>query len=340
MSTRKPVRKKKSVRGKNSAVDPADDSRVFGRLQELLPEIRTAISRRIVGQSEIVEALLAAILGGGHVLLIGLPGLGKTLLVKTVAEILGLEFKRIQFTPDLMPADITGSEVLEESSSGKKKFRFIDGPVFANLILADEVNRTPPRTQSALLQAMEERQVSVGGQTLDLPQPHLVLATQNPLEQEGTYPLPEAQLDRFLFSVFLDYPAEEEEVAIAQITRSAKAKDLPRLTEAADWLAFQALTERVPVAPSMAAYAVEKVRATRPENNDTLKDYVQVGAGPRASQSLLTGARARALLNGDMAVDQTHIDSMVPLVLPHRLILTYQAVAEGWTSQKIINELL
>ncbi len=306
--------------------------------------MRQEIGKRIIGQEHIIEDLLTAMFAQGHALLIGVPGLAKTMMVHTIADIMDLAFSRIQFTPDLMPADITGTEVLEEDrSSGKRAFRFMPGPVFANIVLADEINRTPPKTQAALLEAMQERAVSVAGTTRPLPAPFFVLATQNPIEQEGTYPLPEAQLDRFMFALRIDYPSAEEELAIARATTGQTIASVNKLVSAEQVVYLQTLVRRVPVSDHVASYAVRLARATRPnlpEAPDTVRRFVAWGAGPRAVQYLVLGAKARAILNGTTNVSCEHIRGVAPIVLRHRVLTNFAAEAEGVDSDQLVQRLL
>jgi len=292
----------------------------------------------------VLDGILGAIFAGGHALLVGVPGLAKTLMVQTVAEALHLAFSRIQFTPDLMPADITGTELIEEDqTTGKRAFRFVRGPVFANIVLADEVNRTPPKTQAALLQAMQERQVSAGGTTHHLPAPFFVLATQNPIEQEGTYPLPEAQLDRFMFELRVGYPSKaEEEAIVTSTTGDVRAEIRPALT-AEDVLALQHLVRRIPAPPALVRAAVTLVRMTRPgdaEAPEFVKEFISWGAGPRASQFLVLGAKARAALDGRPMPDFDDLRSVAPWVLTHRLVPNFAAEAAGRTSADLVAELV
>ncbi len=308
-------------------------------LKEKYEAIRTAISKVIVGQNEVVDKLIISILCNGHSLLVGVPGLAKTLLVKTVSDVLDLSFKRIQFTPDLMPSDIVGAEILDES----RHFRFVKGPVFANIILADEINRTPPKTQSALLEAMQERNITAGGTMYKLPAPFFVLATQNPIEQEGTYPLPEAQLDRFMFQIWLDYPSFAEEVTIVRNTTGALENTLPKVMTAEDILYFQELVRRVPVPDNVLEYAVGLVHKTRPTNANApaaAKQYIAYGAGPRASQYLILGAKCHALLQGKYSPDIEDVQAMALSVLRHRVVRNYKAEAEGITQEGLIKQLL
>jgi MoxR-like ATPase len=301
--------------------------------------IRKAIGKVIVGQDDVVNKLITSILCNGHSLLVGVPGLAKTLLVKTVSDVLDLSFKRIQFTPDLMPSDIVGAEILDES----RQFRFVKGPIFANIVLADEINRTPPKTQSALLEAMQERNVTAGGTIYKLPAPFFVLATQNPIEQEGTYPLPEAQLDRFMFQIWLDYPDFAEEVMIVRNTTGAATPQLDKVLTSEDILYFQDLIRRVPVPDNVLEYAVRLVHKTRPSNAtapDITKQYVAYGAGPRASQYLVLGAKCNALLTGKYSPDIEDVQAMALSVLRHRVVRNYKAEAEGISQEQLIRQLL
>jgi len=304
----------------------------------ILAELRKVI----VGQDQVVDQLLTALFANGHVLLVGVPGLAKTLLVSSLARVLDLKFNRIQFTPDLMPSDITGTDVLEESGSGRREIRFIPGPVFANIVLADEINRTPPKTQAALLQAMQEKQVTAGGQTFNLALPFFVLATQNPIELEGTYPLPEAQLDRFMFNVLVDYPSQAEEEKIVATTTSAYEAKLERVLGAEDILGLQKLIRRVPVADHVVRYAVRLARATRGRDGgpDLVSKWVSWGAGPRASQYLVLGAKTRAVLLGRFAPGIEDVKAVAPSVLRHRIVTNFTAEAEGIKPERIIEELL
>jgi MoxR-like ATPase len=292
-----------------------------------------------VGQHDVVDKLIISILCNGHSLLVGVPGLAKTLLVKTISDVMDMSFKRIQFTPDLMPSDIVGAEILDEN----RQFRFIKGPVFANIILADEINRTPPKTQSALLEAMQERNVTAGGTVYKLPAPFFVLATQNPIEQEGTYPLPEAQLDRFMFQIWLDYPSFNEELTIVKNTTGAADANLSKVITAEDILYFQQLVRRVPVPDNVLEYAVGLVHKTRPSNADApdaAKQYIAYGAGPRASQYLILGAKCNALLNGKYSPDIEDVQAMALAVLRHRVVRNYKAEAEGISQESLIKGLL
>lgn len=300
--------------------------------------LRTEIKKVIVGQDEVVEQVLLSIFSGGHALLIGVPGLAKTLLVNTVAQALGLEFKRIQFTPDLMPSDILGSEILDKN----REFKFIKGPIFANIILADEINRTPPKTQAALLEAMQERSVTVAGHHYKLDLPYFVLATQNPIEQEGTYPLPEAQLDRFMFAINLDYPSFSEEVEVVKMTTAGENEKVRPLFTSEEIIGFQQLIRRIPVADNVIEYAVALVGKTRPDSPsapEIVKNYIDWGAGPRASQNLILAAKTNAALNGKFSPDIEDVQKSAIGILRHRLIKNYKAEAEGLSIEKIIQSL-
>ncbi len=300
--------------------------------------LRQEIKKVIVGQDEVVEQVLLSIFSGGHALLIGVPGLAKTLLVNTVAQALGLKFKRIQFTPDLMPSDILGSEILDNN----REFKFIKGPIFANIILADEINRTPPKTQAALLEAMQERAVTVAGHHYKLDLPYFVLATQNPIEQEGTYPLPEAQLDRFMFAINLDYPSFSEEVEVVKATTAGSQATVNPLFTAEEIIQFQQLIRRIPVADNVVEYAVTLVGKTRPKSNAAsgiVKKYIDWGAGPRASQNLILAAKANAALKGKFSPDIEDVQKVATAVLRHRMIKNYKAEAEGLTIEEIIKGL-
>jgi MoxR-like ATPase len=320
------------------------DVELLERLVTVRRALESEIGKRVVGQHEVVEGLLTALLADGHVLLVGVPGLAKTLLVSTLAEALHLEFSRIQFTPDLMPTDITGTEVLEEDrTTGRRAFRFVKGPVFANVILADEINRTPPKTQAALLQAMQERAVTVSGETLQLERPFFVLATQNPIEQEGTYPLPEAQLDRFMVELRIGYPTRAEEERVAQETTGAGSAQVEAVLGGAELLELQALVRRVPAPPSLVAYAVRLARATRPTEEgapELVQRYVSWGAGPRASQYLVLGAKARAAMAGRAVPHYDDVRAVAPAVLRHRVVTNFQAEADGRSGEDIVTELI
>ncbi len=321
-----------------------DDVRLLERLTDARARLEAEIERRVIGQHEIVEGLLTALLADGHALLVGVPGLAKTLLVSTMARALDLRFSRIQFTPDLMPTDITGTEVLEEDrSTGKRLFRFVHGPVFANVILADEINRTPPKTQAALLQAMQERAVTAAGETMALDRPFFVLATQNPIEQEGTYPLPEAQLDRFMLELRIGYPSKADEERVAMQTTGADEPAVHQVLGGAELLELQRLVRRVPAPPSLVAYAVRLARATRPDDEDApemTRRYVSWGAGPRASQNLVLGAKARAAMSGRAAPNFDDVRAIAPAVLRHRIVTNFQAEADGRSAGDLVEELI
>jgi MoxR-like ATPase len=306
--------------------------------------LRAEVQRRIVGQERVLDEILMALIAGGHALLVGVPGLAKTLMVRSLAEAVHLEFRRIQFTPDLVPSDITGTEILEEdSATGSRSFRFVRGPIFSNIVLADEINRAPPRTQAALLEAMQEHSVTASGDTMRLPEPFFVLATQNPIEQEGTYPLPEAQLDRFLFDIRVGYPKEDEEIAILRNTTGARDAALEPILGADELTALQGLTREVAAADAVLRYAATLVRATRPDDGrapDLVKKYVRWGAGPRAGQSLILGAKAHALLAGRLAVSPNDIKRIAIPVLRHRVLPNFAAEAEGVGVERIIDDLL
>ena len=302
-------------------------------------ELKKEIAKIIVGQDEVVDQILLSIFSGGHALLVGVPGLAKTLMVNTISQALGLDFKRIQFTPDLMPSDILGSEILDEN----RQFKFIKGPIFANIILADEINRTPPKTQAALLEAMQERSVTIAGQNYKLALPYFVLATQNPIEQEGTYPLPEAQLDRFMFAIKLDYPSYQEEVQVVKSTTSDDKPVINPLFSAQEIIDFQHLIRRVPVADNVIEYAVTLVGKTRPKGNlasEYVNNYLDWGAGPRASQNLILAAKANAAFNGKFSPDIEDVIAVATGILRHRIIKNYKADAEGITEEMIIDKLL
>jgi len=313
------------------------------RLGEAYRRLTTELSKVIIGQNQVIEELLIAMFAGGHCLLVGVPGLAKTLMIRTLADSLNLSFNRIQFTPDLMPADITGTEVIQEDkATGSRGFKFLRGPVFANVVLADEINRTPPKTQAALLEAMQEHQATVGGERHRLPEPFFVLATQNPIEQEGTYPLPEAQLDRFMFNVFVDYPSEDEEFAIVrQTTADALPSVEPALSQP-EVSALQSFVRRVPVADHVIRYAMQFARLTRANNGavpEFIRNYVSWGAGPRASQYLILGAKARAVLHGRPYVSTDDVLAVARPVLRHRIITNFNAEAEGIKADEIVRRL-
>lgn len=320
------------------------DVQLLARLGEVRSNIESEINKRIVGQKEIIEKLLITLLTDGHALLVGVPGLAKTLLVSTLAEALQLKFSRIQFTPDLMPSDITGTEVLQDDqSTGKRQFEFVRGPIFADVILADEINRTPPKTQAALLQAMQEGEVTVGSETFGLGRPFFVLATQNPIEQEGTYPLPEAQLDRFMFELRIGYPTAEEEQVVANIPPSGAPGGVSAVVTAEELLDFQALIQRIPVTASIIEYAVRIARCTRPREDaapDFIRKMVSWGAGPRASQHTVLAAKGRAALQGRPVPNLDDVRAVAPDVLRHRIVPGFEAEAEGRTADDIVAELI
>ena len=326
-----------------SAADPPGRDRDLELLEQLAAAriaLTAQIARRVIGQRDVIDNLIAAMLAGGHALLVGVPGLAKTLLVQTVAQALDLRFSRVQFTPDLMPSDITGTELLEEDhATGRRFFKFVEGPVFANIVLADEINRAPPKTQAALLEAMQEHAVTAAGSTHRLPEPFFVLATQNPIEQEGTYPLPEAQLDRFMVQLTVGYPSRDEEERIVTETTSDAVHDVTRVLDAAQLTALLHLVRRLPAPPSIVRHAVHLARSTRPDDADArapVKKYVSWGAGPRASQYLILGAKARAAMDGRAVPDLEDVDAMAQPVLAHRVVLNFQAEAEGITSAAIV----
>jgi len=306
--------------------------------------LRTEVAKRIVGQERVVEEVLMAMLAGGHALLVGVPGLAKTLMIRSIADAMRLDFRRIQFTPDLVPSDITGTEIMEEdTATGARRFRFVRGPIFANIVLADEINRTPPRTQAALLEAMQERHVTAAGETMYLPKPFFVLATQNPIEQEGTYPLPEAQLDRFLFDIRIGYPSKDEEIGILRATTAIDNTELRPVLNAEETLALQRTVRELPAAEPALQYAAELARATRPDQPEApaiVKQYVRWGAGPRAGQALILGAKAHALLAGRYAVAPEDIRRVAHPVLRHRVLVNFAAEAEGVTTEQVIEALL
>jgi len=321
-----------------------DDLAAVERLRDAFARLKAEMGKVIVGQSQVLEELLIAIFARGHCLLIGVPGLAKTLMIHTLADALNLTYNRVQFTPDLMPSDITGTEVIQEDkASGVRQFKFLRGPIFAYLVLADEVNRTPPKTQAALLEAMQERQVTVGGDRHKLPDPFFVLATQNPIEQEGTYPLPEAQLDRFMLNILVDYPEEAEEIDIVRLTTSGQKPTVSKVLSGADILGLQEVVRNVPVAPYLIEYAVRIARMTRRSKEGTpdfIRDYVSWGAGPRASQYLVLAAKARAVLHGRTAVSGDDIRSVALPVLRHRIVTNFNAEAEGLRPDDILKRLL
>ena len=307
-------------------------------------KIKAEIAKIIVGQDTVIEQLFIALLSRGHCLLIGVPGLAKTLLIRTLADVIDLKFNRIQFTPDLMPSDITGTEIIEDDKKSRTKiFKFVQGPVFANIVLADEINRTPPKTQAALLESMQEHRVTAGGKTYTLDEPFFVLATQNPIEQEGTYPLPEAQLDRFMFNLWLDYPSFNEELQIVKSTTSLYKAKLNHVMSGDDIVDYQDLVRRVPVADSVVEYAVQLVAKTRPKDAQSpqfIKDWLTWGAGPRASQYLILGAKTRAILNGKYTPDIDDVRTVAVPVLRHRIITNFNAEADGVTPIQVVEKLL
>jgi len=321
-----------------------EGARGITELRDHYQQMRQEIGKVIVGQESVVDEMMIALFSGGHVLLEGVPGLAKTLLISSLARVMDLSFNRIQFTPDLMPSDITGSEVLEETQgTGQRQFKFIRGPIFANMILADEINRTPPKTQAALLQAMQEHQVTAGGQTLDLGQPFFVLATQNPIEQEGTYPLPEAQLDRFMFNILIGYPSFADEVSIVENTTGTDTAVLNRVLDAAAVLAGQEVVRQVPVAENITDFAVRLVRATRvgsAEAAPAANEYLAWGAGPRAAQYLVRGAKTKALLDGRPTPDIEDLRALAHPVLRHRLVTNFHAEAENVSKDQIVDLIL
>ena len=319
------------------------DVELVDQLSGKIKEVKTEIAKVIVGQEEIIDQLLISLLARGHCLLVGVPGLAKTLLIKTVAEVMDLQFSRIQFTPDLMPSDITGTEIIEEDQLTKKRdFKFISGPIFANIILADEINRTPPKTQAALLEAMQEHKVTAAGTTYQLPEPFFVLATQNPIEQEGTYPLPEAQLDRFMFNLWLDYPSFKEEINIVETTTSQYKADLKKVLKAEEIINFQELVRKVPVAENVIEFAVKIANMTRPSNGNSpqfIKDWITWGAGPRASQYMTLAAKTTAVVQGRYTPEIDDVKNAMLPVLRHRIITNFSAEAEGIKSLDVIERL-
>lgn len=314
------------------------DVEAVDALAQAYKNLRSEISKVIVGQEDVVKTVLISLFSNGHSLLVGVPGLAKTLLVSTIAEVLDLDFKRIQFTPDLMPSDITGAEILGED----RQFRFNKGPVFTNILLADEINRTPPKTQAALLEAMQERVVTFGGDTHKLPAPFLVLATQNPIEQEGTYPLPEAQLDRFMFNITLDYPSYQEEIEVVKNTTSDRKVDLKNIVTGEEIIYFQNLVRKIPIADNVLEYAVTLASKTRPNTGmatDMVNEYISWGAGPRASQYLVLGAKCHAAISGKYSPDIEDVQAIANYVLRHRIVRNYKAEASGINEEAVIKEL-
>lgn len=322
---------------------PSDDVQAIDELGKVYGAFKTEIAKVIIGQDEVVEQLAIALFSRGHALLMGVPGLAKTLLISTVSKTFDLSFNRIQFTPDLMPADITGTDIIQDNAEGRREFEFVKGPIFANMVLADEINRAPAKTQSAMLEAMQEHRVTVLGKTYDLDQPFFVLATQNPIEQEGTYPLPEAQLDRFMFLISLDYPSADEERRIARETTGLGEKALNKVLDGGRIQEFQKLVRRVPVPDHIYDYAVDIVRNTRPSletSPDWVKEYIGWGAGPRAVQYLILGAKARAALRGNYMASLEDIEAVAPAVLGHRVITNFAAESQGITSQVAVKRLI
>jgi len=327
-----------------SSAGSDDDLAAITKLGDSRTRLKAEIGKVIIGQKHVVDDLLTAMFSRGHCLMIGVPGLAKTLMVSTIARAIDLAFKRIQFTPDLMPSDITGTEILEEDkTTGGREFKFVKGPVFANILLADEINRTPPKTQAALLQAMQELQVTVGGETYDLPQPFFVLATQNPIEQEGTYTLPEAQLDRFMFDIRIGYPTPEEELQIGKTTTADVEVEVTKVLTGKEIMELQHIVRRLPISDHVGRYAVDLARMTRPEEEaapDFTREFVNWGAGTRAVQYLILGAKARAAIAGEYNVTCDHIRAVAPMVLRHRIIPNFHAEAEGITPQRLVELLI
>ena len=344
MSESAPLIEADPAAASNSAGTPSNsDVVVIDELLSTYDRMKGEMAKVIIGQDEVVERLLICILSRGHALLMGVPGLAKTLMVNSLSKVMSLDFNRIQFTPDLMPSDITGTDILQETAEGRREFEFVKGPIFANIILADEINRTPPKTQAALLQAMQEHHVTVSGRIMPLPEPFFVLATQNPIEQEGTYSLPEAQLDRFMFFIEVEYPALDEERRIARETTGAATREITPQVSGAQIMKYQELVERVPVPDHIYDLAVDIVRATRPDSEDApdfCQKLVSWGAGPRAVQYLIRGAKARAVLQGSYLVRQEDLEAVAHPVLRHRIITNFQAQAEGMSSTVIVDQLL
>lgn len=320
-----------------------DDLKAAEQLAEVYGKLRAELGRVIIGQDNVLKEVMIALFARGHCLLEGVPGLAKTLMISSIAEMLSLKFSRIQFTPDLMPSDIVGTEILEEEEgTGRRQMRFVKGPIFGNIVLGDEINRTPPKTQAALLQAMQEYQVTIAGQTFDLEQPFLVLGTQNPIEQEGTYPLPEAQLDRFMFRILVDYPTFDEELVIAETTTSAETVELNALLDGSEIMAMQDVVRKVLIGRSVSSFAVRLVRSTRPDSSEAhpdVKKYMTWGAGPRACQALLLGAKANALLDGRVNASIQDIRDIAKPVLRHRLVTSFAAESDGVTTDNVIDVL-
>ena len=344
MSESAPVIEAEPAAANNGADTPSDsDVVVIDELRSTYDRMKAEMAKVIIGQDEVVERLLICVLSRGHALLMGVPGLAKTLMVNSLSKVMSLDFSRIQFTPDLMPSDITGTDILQETAEGRREFEFVKGPIFANIILADEINRTPPKTQSALLEAMQEHHVTVSGRIMPLPEPFFVLATQNPIEQEGTYSLPEAQLDRFMFFIEVEYPTLDEERRIARETTGGATGEITPQVTGEQILKYQELVERVPVPDHIYDLAVDIVRATRPDSGDApdfCQKLVSWGAGPRAVQYLIRGAKARAVLQGSYLVRQEDLEAVAHPVLRHRIITNFQAQAEGMSSTVIVDQLL
>ena len=316
----------------------SNDVEAVDALAQSYQDLKNEIGKVIIGQDDVVKAVIISLFANGHSLLVGVPGLAKTLLISTISEVLDLDFKRVQFTPDLMPSDITGSEILNADRS----FEFIEGPLFANIVLADEINRTPPKTQAALLEAMQEKSVTVSGKKYELPKPFFVLATQNPIEQEGTYPLPEAQLDRFMFNITLDYPSFQEEIQVVKETTTDKVVKLKNILDGKDIMKFQQLVRKIPIADNVLEYGVSLASKTRPNTplaTDMINQYISWGAGPRASQYLILGAKAHAAISGKYSPDIEDVQAIANLVLRHRVVRNYKAEAEGITIEEIIASL-
>ena len=339
VSTRNPL-----MSGGNAPGASASDLEAIQKLGAARKKLKEQIAKVIIGQEHIVDDLLTALFARGHCLMIGVPGLAKTLMVRTISRAIDLEFNRIQFTPDLMPSDITGTEMIEDDrASGTRAFRFIKGPVFANILLADEINRTPPKTQAAMLQAMQELQVTVSGKTYDLPKPFFVLATQNPIEQEGTYPLPEAQLDRFMFDIRIGYPKPHEELAIAKATTADSDATVTKVLTGTEIMQLQSIVRKLPISDHVGMYAVNLARASRPEDESApgfTKEYINWGAGTRAVQYLVIGAKARAAIAGEYNVTCDHVRAVAALVLRHRVMPNFHGEAEGYTADKLVKMLL
>ena len=318
---------------------PDDAAQMIQEIRDYSSKLQAEIGKVIVGQQEVIDQLLMALLCKGHAVLVGVPGVAKTLLISTIAKTLSLGFSRIQFTPDLMPSDITGAEIIDEN----RNFKFVKGPIFANIILADEINRTPPKTQAALLEAMQEKSITTGGHHFKLEAPFFVLATQNPIEQEGTYPLPEAQLDRFMLNVWVDYPSFEEELAIVKNTTGNKKVSVNHILNGEEIVFYQDLIRKIPVADNVVEYAVKLASNTRPNNPNApeiIKEYISWGAGPRASQNLIIGAKTHAAMNGKFSPDIEDVKAVAHPILRHRIVRNFKAEADGYTLEKIINELL